>query len=192
MSEREVPLRLHHVPSLKDAETKGVRAHALEHLGTAKNVLMSHRLNHPTDLAYYLDVIGEPPDLENWNENYPSTSSESAYVGRIRSALDRYLSLPNDTFLKLIPIGPDWICDSTCFKAHCSLDTIFTKTEQRIAYRLRESKKHLGVEGVFIIRDRGNFNDFHALTTVGVIRTILNKTVDVQKLIYGIPSASKL
>lgn len=100
--------------------------------------------------------------------------------------MDRYTSLPDETWLKLIADGKDWICDTCAFGSHCSAKSIWTKSEERIAMNLREAKREMGVQGVFVIRDHHKNGQFYALTTMGVLRSVLDQTKNTIDLLYHI------
>ena len=190
MPENYVPLRLHHIAQLKNAVRRSFDE-ATDMVRSTKN--SCHSMRNPADLKfeidYYLDTIGVMPDIDKPNRTeFIPTSAEAAYIGRLRVALDRYHALPDETPIKLIADDKDWICDTCVFGSHCSAKSIWTKTEEQIAVRLRQAKKELGLQGVFIIKDKDRkTNGFYAITTMGLLRSILNQTKNVMNLLYFIP-----
>lgn len=193
MSEREIPLRLHHIKHVAEAMEVGSDIEAKNMLTGAKSDCNSHREAHGSGYArdrdYYLDIIGRLPNPKESDLDYATSREEHAYMGRLRSAFDRYLALPDNTLLRLHAEGSDWICEATCFQNHCTLKDLFTRTEEQIAYRLKKFMAVKQISGDIYIKDHHKGRSFHAITTMGTIRKIIRSTNTevIGKLMWFLP-----
>ncbi len=182
MNSETIPLRLHHIYSVRQALLTSPHEEARKIVESAKVSLNTKRnpIGMKVDVRYYIDVIGEAPVLDN----SALTIAEAAYLMRNAQALSKYLSLPEDTLIKLIATGKDLLCNACSTGSHCILplnDTSFglRDNEFPIAERLKK----------FISKTDYSIHlnpDPHAITSSGtLVNTLKNLTKEEVDYILG-------
>lgn len=187
MSERYIPLRLHHIKHF-GKNSPDVDTDVWQTVGSARGqcspVLVGKDLEG--EIEYYKDVIGVLPDLSSTGLEFAPTQAEVNYMKNLKNALLKYKSLADDTPIALISNGKDWICGACVQGNHCITKTVWTKDEVQIAHRLKEAKQKFSIDGPFFITNDLEHDELCAVTTMGVLRSILNQTDDTTDLLYGI------
>lgn len=178
-SSSEVVLRVHHGFLLKRAKANGVDSESVRSILNARR---SCDYSNPTGhlqeyLADYYDYFGSFPPEGSHNIPYLVSKDEALYQGRLRASINRYLTLDSETNLRLTALGEDWICESYCHKTHCSLETVFTNHERKMASQLAEWKKKQNIPGKFYVREGFDNSDFFA-STMGVFLALMDSVKD--------------
>lgn len=189
--EQIIPLRAHHLNPIKNAMINQDQE-ALDSLVDLKIACSPHReVDKPNSYQEvekrYLDGIGEKPINNYWSLKFPSSKMEYSYFGKLRSALNRYLKLPDNSILKLTATGKDWLCEQECFGEHC-LSKIGEDSEMLIMKNLRRFKTDEKIDGFFVVRDHKKYSELYAMTTMGVLRNIIDRANgNLLSIMYHLP-----
>lgn len=171
----EVTLRIHHGFLLKRAKDRGSANEAMKSVVNARRAC---NYDSPSDLlqealASYFDYFGTYPPEGSQTIPYLVSAEEALYYERLSAAISRYLALEANINLRLTAYGEDWICQSYSHRKHCSLETVFTNHERKMATQLAEWKKRQNIPGKFYVRKGFENKEFFALTTMGVFWSLM-------------------
>lgn len=164
MPEVPIPLRLHHLANLQDAMNVGTKKYFQRFRAQVSlDGLSRKRGSNPaitfTDYDYYKDTVG------------PSHKFDK-FIQQNHDAFMTYLSMGDGESLDLIAKGKDLICDTCHVGNHC-LNEFHYESEASIALRLQDSIIAYELIGVFKQCGSVEEKNFHVITTMGLIRQIL-------------------